>query len=66
MMYSETDVHSEGVMEVLTESIPDVYISSVTDIEGAEHPTSVLVLVDTDDRRFKVTVTTEEIDASSS
>ena len=61
MNYTEKEVHHEGIMEVLMESIPDIYVMGVDDVEGAEHPTSVLILIDTDDRTFKITVTTEEV-----
>jgi hypothetical protein len=59
--YTEEQVHEEGVVAIILDNIPDIYILNNTRIEEAEHPTSVLVLVDTDDRMFKVTVTTEEV-----
>lgn len=65
-MYSEHDIHTECIVDPLVdhnvalEPNENVHLSTVL---NAEHPKSIITLTCHDGRKFKTTITTEEIDA---
>lgn len=63
-MYSELDVHTESVTDLLMEALstPENAEPTIVSLEGAAHPTSLITAPNHDGSVFQITVTTEEID----
>lgn len=68
-MYSELDVHIETFMDRITDFINEdkehyvlqEHVDHI-DVPDAEHPTNIIEITQHDGRKFRTTITTQEVE----